>query len=72
MRKRAIGYVRVSSVGGRSGPEYRTLQIQRSSIQRTARNNSYELVDVLRDEDQSCSSRNRPQLGIAMARILAS
>ena len=71
MGKRAIGYIRVSSVGGRSGPEYHTLEIQRASIERTARNNDYELVDVLTDEDQSGRSRNRPQFGIAMERILA-
>ncbi len=72
MRKRAIGYIRVSSVGGRSGPEYHTLDIPRSSIQRTAPNNGDELIDVLWDEDQSASSRNRPQFGIPMQRILAS
>ncbi|MGO9752127.1 MAG: recombinase family protein [Solirubrobacteraceae bacterium] len=71
MRKRALGYIRVPSVGGRSSPEYHTLQIQRVSIQRTVRNDGYELVDVLSDEDQSCSSRTRPQVGIAMRRILA-
>jgi len=69
--KRAIGYIRISSVGGRSGPEYHTLAIQRASIERTGRNHGYELVDVLRDEDQSGGSRNRPQFGIAMQRILA-
>jgi DNA invertase Pin-like site-specific DNA recombinase len=69
--KRAIGYIRVSSVGGRSGPEYHTLDIQRASIERTARSNGYDLVDVLTDEDQSGRSRNRPQFGIAMERILA-
>jgi hypothetical protein len=31
-----------------------------------------ELVDVLRDEDQPGGSRNRPQFGTAMQRILAS
>jgi DNA invertase Pin-like site-specific DNA recombinase len=71
VEKRAIGYMRVSSVGGRSGPEYHTLDIQRASIERTARSNGYELVDVLTDEDQSGRSRNRPQFGIAMDRILA-
>ena len=71
MDKRAIGYIRVSTVGGRSGREYHTLEIQRASIERTARDNGYELVDVLTDEDQSGRSRNRPQFGGAMARILA-
>jgi hypothetical protein len=68
---RAIRYIRVSSVGGRSGPEYHTLDIQRASIERTARSNGYELVDVLTDEDQSGHSRNRPRFGIAIDRVLA-
>jgi len=54
----------------RSGPEHHTLEIQRARIQRTAPNNSYELVDVLTDENHSGRSRNRPQFGIAMQRIL--
>lgn len=68
---RAIGYIRVSSVGGRSGPEYHTLQIQRESIERSAARNSYELIDVLTDEDASGKTRDRPQFKIAMERILA-
>ena len=71
MEKHAIGDGRVSSVGERSGPEYHMLEIRRASVQRTAPNGGYELVDVLTDDDQSGGSRIRPQLGIAMARILA-
>jgi hypothetical protein len=69
--KHAIGYIRVLSVGGRSRPDYHTLDIQRASIERTARSNGYGLVDVHTDQDQSGRSRNRPQFGIAMDRILA-
>ena len=71
MSRRAIGYIRVSSVGGRSGPEYHTLQIQQASIERVAKFHQYDLVDVLTDEDQSGKTRNRPQFQIAMQRVLA-
>ncbi|MDE2104777.1 MAG: recombinase family protein [Patescibacteria group bacterium] len=69
--RRAIGYVRVSSVGGRSGPGYHTLEIQRASIERTATFHRYELVDVLTDEDQSGKTRQRPMFTAAMRRVLA-
>lgn len=71
MSKRAIGYIRVSSVGGRSGPGYHTLDIQRHSIERTAQFHRYELVDVLTDEDQSGKTRQRPMFQEAMRRVLA-
>jgi DNA invertase Pin-like site-specific DNA recombinase len=69
--KRAIGYIRVSSVGGRSGPGYHTLEIQRQSIERTATFQRYDLVDVLTDEDQSGKTRQRPMFQEAMRRVLA-
>jgi len=69
--KRALGYARVASAARQSGPEHHTRQNQRASIQRTAPNHGDELVDVLSDEDQSRISRNPPQIGIAMRRILA-
>jgi DNA invertase Pin-like site-specific DNA recombinase len=69
--KRAIGYIRVSSVGGRSGPGYHTLDIQRASIERTSQFRQHELVDILTDEDQSGKTRNRPQFQVAMDRLLA-
>jgi DNA invertase Pin-like site-specific DNA recombinase len=71
MSKSAIGYIRVSSVGGRSGPGYHTLEIQRGSIERTARYHQHELIDVLTDEDQPGKTRNRPQFTVAMERVLA-
>ena len=69
--KRPTGRIRIANVGERPGPTHHTLDSQRASIERTAPNNGNELVDVLRDEDQSRSSRNRPQIGIATERILA-
>lgn len=58
--KRAIGYVRVSSVGGRAGPEYHTLEDQRRSIERVCEARGYELVDVLTDENRSGSRASVP------------
>lgn len=71
MLKRAIGYRRVSSVGGRSGPEYHTLEIQQASIERVAAFHRYELIDTLTDEDRSGGNRNRPEFQQAMSRVLA-
>ena len=70
--KRPTGRIRIANVGERPGPTHPTLDSQRASIKRTARNNGNEIVDVLRDQDQSASSRNRPQIAIATQRILAS
>ena len=71
LEKRTIRSIRFSSVSGPPGQEHHTLEIQRASVKRAAPNGAYELVDVLRDEDQSGGSRIRPQLGSALARILA-
>jgi DNA invertase Pin-like site-specific DNA recombinase len=70
-RKRAIGYIRVSAVGGRAGPEYHTLDIQRASIERVCRERGFELTDVLTDENRSGKGRRRPRFQEAMQRTLA-
>lgn len=59
---KAIGYVRVSAVGGRAGAEYHTLELQRASIEKACRDRGYELVDVLTDENKSAASRKRPRV----------
>jgi DNA invertase Pin-like site-specific DNA recombinase len=69
--KRAIGYIRVSAVGGRAGPEYHTLDIQRASIERVCRDRGFELTDMLTDENRSGKSRKRPHFQEAMQRTLA-
>jgi hypothetical protein len=69
--KRPTGRIRISNLAERPCPTHHTLDSQRASIQRTARNDGNERVDVLRDKDQSASSLNRPQIGIATQRILA-
>ena len=43
------GRIRIANVGERRGPTHHTLDSQRASIERTARNNGNEIVDVLRD-----------------------
>lgn len=67
---RAIGYIRVSAVGGRSGPEYHTLDVQRASIERVCASRGYDLVDVYVEENRSGADRTRPQFREAMQRIL--
>jgi len=52
--KRPTGRIRIATVGERPGPTHHTLDSQRASIERTARNNGNEIVDVLRDQDQVC------------------
>ncbi len=52
--KRPTGHIRIANVGERPGPTHHTLDSQRASIERTARNNGNEIVDVLRDQDQVC------------------
>ncbi len=68
--RRAIGYIRVSSVGGRAGPGYHTLEIQRASIERTAAFHQYELVEILTDEDASSKTRDRPGFNRVRERVI--
>jgi len=70
--KGALRCIRISASASGQSPEYHTLEIQRASIERTARNHGHELVDVLTAEDQSGRTRNRPQFGIAVQRTLVS
>jgi DNA invertase Pin-like site-specific DNA recombinase len=45
---RAIGYVRVSRVGGREGDSFLSPDQQRQSIERVSQREGLELVDVVR------------------------
>ena len=56
--KGALRCIRISASASGQSPEYHTLEIQRASIERTARNHGHELVDVLTAEDQSGRTRN--------------
>src|SRR4051812_21782418 len=68
--KRAIGYIRVSSVGGRAGPEYHTLDIQRQSIERVCRERGYELIDTYVEENKSGRDKKRPKFLEVMQRVV--
>ena len=50
---RAIGYVRVSKLGGRGGDSFLSPQLQREEIERAARREGLEIVDVLEEIDVS-------------------
>ena len=68
--KRAIGYIRVSERGGRAGPEYHTLDIQRRSIERVCEFRGYELIDTYTEENKSGKDATRPLFEEAMTRIV--
>ena len=56
----AIGYVRVSRVGGRVGDSLLSLELQRQSIERVCQREGLTLVDVLEELDKSGGDANRP------------
>jgi hypothetical protein len=63
--RRALGYVRVSELGGRSGPELHTIDVQRAAIERAAIERAalgggLELVDVLVEVNRSGADADRP------------
>lgn len=67
---RALGYVRVSRVGGRSGSSFISPEEQRDTITRLAAANGLELVDVVEEMDTSGGkSAEARQLGELVERI---
>ena len=60
---------RVSEMGGRSGPELHTLDVQRASIERAAAARGWELVDVATELNRSGADRSRPQFRAALERF---
>lgn len=69
-KPKAIGYIRVSDKGGRAGPEYHTLDIQRASIEKVCEFRGYDLIDVYIEENKSGKDATRPKFRKAMSRIL--
>jgi hypothetical protein len=53
----AIGYVRVSRVGGRVGDSLLSLELQRQSIERVCQREGLTLVDVLEELDKAAETR---------------
>lgn len=70
-RRRAIGYIRVSSVGGRSGPGYHTLEVQARSIEAICKARGYDLIDTYTEVDWSGADATRPKFREVMDRVLA-
>jgi DNA invertase Pin-like site-specific DNA recombinase len=57
---RAIGYVRVSRVGGRGGEGFISPELQRETIASKARAGGLELVELVEDLDESGGKYERP------------
>jgi hypothetical protein len=68
---KAVGYIRVSEMGGRSGPELHTIEVQRASIERCARDHGWELVEVVEERNRSGADAKRPLWREIMERIEA-
>ena len=67
---RAIGYVRVSKLGGRGGDSFLSPQFQREEIERAARREGMEVVDVLEEIDVSGrAGKKRPLWEQAIAAV---
>ncbi len=56
-RTKAIGYVRVSRVGGRGADSFLSPELQRQSIERVCQREGLTLVGVLEELDRSDFSR---------------
>src|SRR5262245_26604014 len=57
---KAIGYVRVSRVGGRSGDSFISPELQTQSIERVCQREGLTLVDVVEELDASGGDATRP------------
>jgi DNA invertase Pin-like site-specific DNA recombinase len=67
---RAIGYVRVSKLGGRGGDSFLSPQLQREEIERAAGREGLEIVDVLEEIDVSGrAGKKRPLWDRAIAAV---
>lgn len=68
-KTKAIGYVRVSRVGGRGGDAFLSPDLQRQSIERVCQREGFELVDVLEELDKSGGDADRPLWNQAIERV---
>ena len=66
---RAVGYVRVSRVGGREGDSFLSPELQRQSIARVCEREGLELVEVLEELDRSGGDAERPLWNAAIERV---
>ena len=57
---RAVGYIRVSRVGGREGDSFISPQLQREQIEAVARREGLEVAEVIEELDASGGDASRP------------
>lgn len=67
--RRAIGYVRVSDVGGRGGESFISPDVQRATIETLAAAKGYRVVEWREDLDEVGSHLERPELEAAFETI---
>ena len=69
MGDKAVGYVRVSRVGGRDGDSFLSPELQRQSIERVCQREGLELVDVVEELDRSGGDAQRPLWNACIERV---
>lgn len=69
--RKAVGYVRVSRVGGRGGDSFLSPDIQREQIEAVARREGLDVVEVLEELDASDGDAARPLWNEAIRRVEA-
>ncbi len=65
----AIGYIRVSKVGGREGDSFLSPGDQRRAIDAVAKRDGLKIVDVLEEHDVSGGDNTRPKWNEALERV---
>lgn len=65
-KRRAVGYVRVSRVGGRSGDSFLSPDLQREQIEGVARREGLTIVEVINELDASGGDADRPEWNRAL------
>jgi DNA invertase Pin-like site-specific DNA recombinase len=65
----AIGYIRISRVGGRSGESFISPDVQRERIAAYATAHGHTIVDYVTDKDQSGGTMDRPGFARALGMI---
>jgi site-specific DNA recombinase len=66
---RLVGYIRVSSVGGREGESFISPDVQREQIEGYAKLHRHEVVEWFRDLDEPGSKYERPNFQRALAYV---
>jgi site-specific DNA recombinase len=68
---KAVGYIRVSRVGGRAGDSFLSPDLQKEQIAAVARREGFEVVEILEELDASGGDAARPLWNEAIRRVEA-